>query len=270
LTVFFEESSQFPGAQRAMKEPTGLPLLALVTALAVGLATSAHGELLIGLDDGTTTLTVADGAANDQCVAVGCVGFGGSVGNFNVQVISGSGYPAAGSTNSPSLDLNAASVSTGGTGGTLRIFLTQTDFVSFAPLNLAGSIAGTQSGLGTVATQFFMDFANTPFGEMHQIGTTLTSTDPIFNGLTSGLFNPAEWYRQFGWGMYTDGAFSLTEEVDLTMGAYSNASFDASFADPPGPEGTPVPEPSSLVVLGSALVGICVISRRRANAPAQS
>src|SRR5205085_6246287 len=100
-------------------------------------------------------------------------------------------------------------------------------------------------GSGSVAAEFFMDILNTPFGETHQIGTTLNLMDPTFNGLTSGIFNPAEWYREFGWGMYTDGAFSLTEQIDLMTGGHGNISFDASFADPPfSEEPTPVPEPT--------------------------
>ncbi|MGZ5565953.1 MAG: hypothetical protein ACXWKG_02965, partial [Limisphaerales bacterium] len=86
-----------------MKQPQ---ILALTTLLALTCSTFATPQLR--LSDGTTTITVTDGDANDQSTTPGVVYYNGPVGpNWVLDITVGITKPAAGATaGEPYMDLN--------------------------------------------------------------------------------------------------------------------------------------------------------------------
>ena len=133
--------------------------------------------------------------------------------------------------------------------GTLRISLTDTDFGPIPGQDTNGLILRNEWGGttdGSITAQGYLGFTNTEFDT---------------GGATTGLQGP------LGPGAFADtvsvlvapfgGAFSLTEIVEITHTAKGPlfTSFDKSL--------TAVPEPSIMLLLGSGLIALGLLGRKR-------
>jgi hypothetical protein len=210
-----------------------------------GYSTPVHA-LSISLSDGITTTTCADGAGCDLNGGVGVVVYSGSFGAFIVSVSTAITYPVLGTAASAQIDLNSVNVSSSG-GGNLTILASEVGYSG--PIDGSGIASfGTLVGgttQGTVNVASFLDDGNALFGQASSLGTLGPFTG-AFSGTTSG-------------GAAATAPFSLTLKADITHSGSGATSFDLALAP------IPVPEPSSVLLLGSGLLGLAFFGRKRVN-----
>lgn len=210
-------------------------------------AKSASAIPMLELSDGSTTQTIYDQDSNDLSSVVGGVTWIGAIENFDIYVTTGLTKPVIGRTDSPKMDLISLDVS-GGDGGTLTIKWTDTDFEITSPGDipqLQTLIGGVTAG--TVLLESYLDQGNDPF----VTATLLSSLGPF----TSGAFSDSDAVAA-GW-ITPDNPFSLTLVATITHGSGEgvNSSFNAEIVT--------MPEPASMLLLGSGLIGLCALGRRK-------
>jgi len=217
--------------------------------LLVGLSSSAFATSTdsIKITYGTSVATIAD---NGSCVNVTgtlCSGFGGdgapasgvdvvsgSVGNWTVVVNTGV-------TNSPSLAptaLDLGIVATCSAAGCAALDVQFSD-INFAPAvpSFSETLSNSDTGGASLTQSAYYSNTNALFAETTKIGSTLTGS-----GTTGG-------------GAGSVAPFSLT--LDQTISATGAATFSTDGNI------TSVPEPASLTLLGTGLLGLAGFARRK-------
>ena len=237
--------------------------LFLMAAWLMGTVPCANASLVMTLDDVATAgidVIVADalgaGATSsggflttdaDGSPTSGVVFFMGPVGGFNVNITTGLSKPAIGDLYEALLDLNSVNVS-GARGGTLDIWLTDTDFlVAGQPRStrLVSEIGGTTQG--SVSFQQILDLDN------YEFATGSGDFVYVDQGPFTGAFSSTT-SRPVDLGA---DPFSLTEKVRITHTAGGQiTSFDAISS-------VPVPEPATMLLLGAGLVCFGVVGRKK-------
>lgn len=204
-------------------------------------------DLAIG---GTYDVLVMDNAAAGVLTAfgltthadpnglVGVVNFIGSVGGgaFTVNVTTGLSKPVIGPPSG--IDLNSVNVSSGG-GGTLDIGFGDNNFTFTGTSSVVNAIGGVTAG--TVSTQYFVDPGNNLF--VGQSG----SQGPFGPGAFAGTAS----FNAVGLGT----PFAISEIATITHATAGTTSFNM--------ETTVVPEPTTLVLLGTAFLGSALVRRRK-------
>lgn len=218
-------------------EKPAIPVLAAIAFLFA--VSSANAVPTLRLTQGSTTFTVADGSALDANAAAGGVTFIGSVGTFTTNVSTGLTKPIIGSSSTPDIDLNSVDVSSG-TGGSLTVAWSDTDFTSLSPVSINAFIGGT-SGLSVVPATSLISWslygssANDLFGTGSLLWTSsFTGPGAFSDSLSNIIFNPL-------------GAYSLTLVATITHATAQTSSFDF------GAQGTPLPEPTPLALISLGL-----------------
>ncbi len=217
------------------------PVYALMSAFAIVLAGAhANAALVLRITDGTTTIEIADGSANDTSPLTGAVGYSssvsGTVGGFLSLAALGQSKPAMGSASSPDLFLNISNAATISTAGA-SILLTDTDFDSDLPSAMLSVTGGTG---GRLNARYFGDSENNAFGKEFEIGEFLNLT---------GDFDETKMESM------DDSVGSLTIQWDIAIGVGQSAGATAKLQL--------LPEPSTTLFLAAGLAGIAYRGRRR-------
>jgi hypothetical protein len=217
---------------------------------------------LLDLDNTANYVLITDGGNGDSNTAAGAVTYIGGIGNFIITVNTGLSKPILGSTSQPQLDLSSVELS--GAAGNIAIMFNDTGF-SLPGTNTANMSIGGTVGPGSTVTY------NTYYSSINAgINLPLSSSVPSLAtliGSLGGFSNPGTSAVSFG-GDFSGvisptNPFSLTEVVIIshTGLGVSNTSFNAALAVVPF--SIPVPAPSTLLLLGSGLVGLVGLRFRR-------
>jgi hypothetical protein len=223
----------------------GKALATVVLTGALGWASHASADLIsIGLQEAGTNggAITTEGTPGSGAVSIGPVGYGTfTVNQVSAQDTAVLGLP--GLLNSNSINVSSS------TAGTLNVFVTAqgltgptglADFISSFAVN---SLNGSAS---SVTEKTFIDAAN---------GLYTTSTP-----LASQVFTAIGTQPPIGVLENMPGTFSATEEYTLVDAGGSSGNFNLTIDLSAVPD---VPEPASLTLLGSALMGLGWLGRRR-------
>lgn len=204
----------------------------------------AHAISKLKLSEGLTSIEIADGGGGDLNSTAGVITFIGNVGAFNITNVStGITKPAQGAENNPHMHLNSVDISGGA--GVLTIMFTDTDFTDLAVgLNgLQAQFGGVASG--SIAYEAWFGATNGEFEMTTKLSDLGGFTSGSFSGTTSLPFSPT-------------GLYSLTQIVTITHTAGGTSSFDADLQA--------VPEPGTIFLFGSGLMGLAAWRMRKNKA----
>jgi hypothetical protein len=212
----------------------------ITAALALTLATTAPAFAVatLTIDDGTNSITVMDGDANDSNPIDGIVTIIWTAPDtlWTSTVSTGTTYPADGSPSLPYLDLNV--VATSGGAGMLTITFTMDGF-TLADGSFASNVGGTLNSSGTMPQGEFSAEAG---------GQAISSLGPFDRGAFAGSM-----VSMFS-GLSTP--YSITLQAVITHASAGTSSFDYEVT---------VPEPGTLALLGLGLFGLGIAGMRRAR-----
>jgi PEP-CTERM motif len=205
-----------------------LPLATVSVAIALA-SSPAYAGLEIQLQSGGNTYTQSGGSP---------LVVNQSIGNFTTTVDTGT------ATSAPAIDLDSVDISSTA-GGTLVVTLSGNDFTSpqGAAIWLSQFSGNFGAGLATVTLQTYLDSSNTLMGTATLLSTLTASSTPfaLSDFVSASTVTP----------------FALTEVLTITTTGSSLLSLDASVGD------GPIPEPASMALLGSSLIGLFIAARRK-------
>jgi hypothetical protein len=216
-------------------------MLVLTASLILTFASISNATPVLQLvTAGSTTITVADGSFLDMDIRPEFIAFSGTIGDWNVQSVSGS-------SNESGLSFNATVL--GGGHNDLSIWFSDDDFVKSNPLtsittSIITSVSGTMPYLETMKMG---SFYGTELLERNNNIHIFESYIPMFTDISEDL-------------VPVDDTYSMTQIVRLSYWApnYGNAyNISASMNN------SPVPESSSMILLGSGLIGAGFLVRRK-------
>jgi hypothetical protein len=236
-----------------MKKLLSAMLIVLMVAV-VAFPSAALAITTLWISDGSTTLTIVDGSAQDSNPATGWITYIGPVGSswtFNVTTgvtkpfINNGPYRAA-------IDVNSID-STAGGAGTLTIMLNDQDFSlatlpGIMPNSEARMQIGGTMGPGTITYQAYFSNANSSIPPLS--GTLIDTLGAYRTGAFSGS---AIKY------VTASNPFSLTEVLEINHTSSGLTSFNAAL------DMFPIPLPASVLLLGTGLVGLGLLGWKRSR-----
>ena len=200
---------------------------------------SATPELILSDGNGHTATVLATSCGASCDVAT----FNGSLGDWNINVTTGTSTPGQ----APQMDLNSIDHhNLSATASTLTIEWSDNAFTP-ATSGFQLNVGGTVGAHGTVTAALYGGTSDTEFDLSHQIGTTLSFTNPpiSFSGTETAYLS----------GLSVS-PYALTEVATISFGrAAGQASFDYSVDT--------VPEPAAVLLLGTVMLLTVSVVRRK-------
>jgi hypothetical protein len=223
---------------RTLRSGKFLAGVALVVALLV-LPSGAHADTLniVAQVDGGPTMLIAQSFT-------GFVAFTGTVGAFTFNSITGVGSP---NLAEPALSTTSLNVQSAPGSHVLNVWVSQQDLTSPTGVNAFLSSFTSQSfsgGVTSVVEQTFIDNGNGQFG-----GTLLASSTFLGIGSNSSVNNTPPLVTPY----------SETVEYTITTSGFGNVNDTIEISAP----SQPVPEPSTLLLAGSAVGALLLLTKRR-------
>jgi hypothetical protein len=182
---------------------------------------------------------LSDGSSTVETSGSGFVYYAGNLGDWIINVTTG----VTGTLNLPVLDLNSINVSSNNSGN-LTISLSQTGYTGLIDGTFVLSLGGVSGG--TTTFDAYLNSDNTLFGTSYLLG----SFGP-FNGAFSGTLSAPV--------TSTGAPYSLTLVASIFHPQPAIWPFVASSFN----FEAKLPEPASIILLGSGLVILGLVGRRR-------
>jgi len=226
-----------------LKHRFSLP--ALAAAAVMGLIASANATVFIGLQQAGVNGGMV-WPAPDLDPASGIAVASQSYGTFNSNIVTGTGQPNSSFPillDTTSIDITNA----GSIGGTIKVYVTSTgNTVPIGPHFIGAGLTTNHLPAGwTASLNAYLNPSNKIFATENEIGSVMF-TD-IDTHVQSKLIDPGA------------GPFSVTAVYTITALPGSGSANSTIQID------AVVPEPTSLALLGSALVGLGVMAGRRSR-----